>query len=126
NTTKTGWDTDDPGWARLHDFMHDQMQPLVAFLNQLIEARPITREQRKRAERVRRQLQDALKRLEMTTALGGAGLTGEFDAPGGRQPPASQGGTTGDEPGRERGPVVNRTPPPTDPVGRLVRRYSSG
>ena len=46
NTTKTGWHQDSPEWQAVEQFMYEQMSPLVAELNNLGDARPISREQR--------------------------------------------------------------------------------
>lgn len=128
NTTKTDWDKDSLQWSAIHDFMHDQMQPVVAFLNQLGESRPVPRDQRKRAERVRQRVQTALRRLAAEGVEGSHGLKGETDARGGRKPPSPPSGEIGPRKsnGHERGKVRERTPPPESAVGRLLRRYSSG
>lgn len=126
NTTKNGWDKDSPGWGAIHEFMHDQMQPMVAYLNQLIEARPVTREQRKRAERVRRQIDEALREIDLSSVNVPGSLGHEFDAPAGRRSPTPTDSPTPPAGEGARGDSVERTPPPADPVGRLVRRYRQG
>ena len=124
NTTKTGWHQDSPEWLAIERFMHEQMGPLVAELNTLGDARPVSREQRKRAESVRRRIAEVLRRLgERGTALGRI-LEGDADAPGGRKPASPS-----DEPrervnaGGSHSEPGNRTEPPDDAVGRLLRRY---
>ena len=124
NTTKTGWHRDSPEWQAVEQFMYERMGPLVAELNQLRDARPISREQRKRAASVRRRIAAALKQLgERSSALGQV-LAGEADREGGRKPPSSpeqpRGTTRG---GDSRSEPTNRTEPPDDAVGRLLRRY---
>ena len=124
NTTKTGWHQDSPEWLTIERFMHEQMGSLVAELNNLGDAKPISREQKKRAESVRRRIAAALKQLgERGTALGRI-LEGDADAPGGRKPavpsgqPREQGHANG-----SRSEPRDRTEPPDDAVGRLLRRY---
>lgn len=119
NTTKTDWDRDSLAWGAIETFMHEQMSPLVAELNSLGDARPTPREQRKRANRVRRRLEDVFRQLEERALAAGDALDGDAEAPGGRERPALS-----DEPrpaanGRlERSEPRDRTPPPPDAVGR--------
>ena len=128
NTTKNDWDRDSPEWSAVHAFMYEQMRPVVAFLNQLSEARPVSREQRKTAERVRRRVEDALKKLRDSGSLMPGLLGGTADAPGGRRPPSPPEGREPRPTDETQPPRVTRkrTPPPEDAVGRLVRRYSGG
>lgn len=128
NTTKNGWDTDSPQWVAIHQFMNDQMQPVITFLNRLGESRPVPREQKKRAERVRLLVQAALRRLATEGLPGFHGLSGETYAPGGRKPPSPAfGESPATKPnGHEPGKVTVRTPPPEGAVGQLLRRFSSG
>lgn len=128
NTTKTDWDKDSPEWSAIHEFMNGQMRPVVAFLNRLGESRPVPREQKKRAEGVRRRIEAALRRLAAEGVPGFRGLRGETDAPGGRKPASPAPGESIQKKANdhERGKVKERTPPPEGAVGRLLRRYSSG
>jgi hypothetical protein len=127
NTTKDGWDRSDPKWVALESFMHEQMQPLVAFLNSLIEGRPVNRQQQKRAESVRRSVEETLKRMRQYPGTA-TGQPGEDQvAPGGRRPPvASDDDKPEPDRTRDRGEVKNRTVPPEDAIGRLLRRVQSG
>jgi len=122
NATKNGWDKDSPQWEALERFMYRQMQPLVAFLNQLGEARQISRDQRKRAERVRQQVTEALRRLA-EHGIGAGELAGDTDAPGGRKPPEPRDESRESSEARQRGPIRNRTEPPEGAIGRLLRRF---
>lgn len=126
NTTKTGWDKDSPKWLAINDFMYKEMQPVVSFLNQLGESRPVPREQKKRAERVRQLVEAALKRLAAGGLPGFRGLRGDSDAPGGRKPPTPDGGGSTKPNGHGRSSVKKRTPAPEAAVGRLLRRFSGG
>lgn len=126
NTTKDNWDTDSPGWAAIRDFMREQMQPLVAFLNSLVEARPVSREQRKRAEETRRAVEETLRRVERALAPGFGVLAEASELPLGRKPPTPRGDPLPDDVGRVRGPVRERTDPPEDAIGRLLRRVQKG
>ena len=123
NTTKTGWHQDSPQWQAVEQFMYERMSPLVAELNNLGDARPISREQKKRAESVRRRIAAVLKQLgERSTALGSV-LEGEADAPGGRKPPAPSDEPRSVQQNGTHTETRNRTEPPDDAVGRLLRRY---
>jgi hypothetical protein len=127
NTTKDGWDRDSPGWEAVERFVHDQMQPLVTFLNSLVEGRAVSRQQKKRAEDVRRSVEETLKRIKLHPA-GFGGLSGgdEF-GPGGRAKADSKGSPPAPpESIRARGAVTNRTEPPENAIGRLLRRVSRG
>lgn len=128
NTTKTDWDKDSPQWSAIGEFMHEQMRPVITFLNQLGESRPVPREQKKRAEGVRQRVEAALRRLAVEGLDGFRGLRGETDAPGGRKSPSVAPGESNPKNpnGHERGKVRERTPPPKGAVGQLLRRYSSG
>ena len=124
NTTKTDWDRDSLRWQAVEEFMHEQMARLVAELNRLGEARPVSREQRKRAARVREQIAAVLKELGERGSAAGQLLDGQIDSPGGRKAPspseATQHRTNGARPHSE---PHERTEPPPDAVGRLLRRY---
>ena len=128
NTSKTGWDQDSPDWADLQEMMHCEMKPVVGFLRTLADARPVSRSQRKRAQRVRRKLTAAFRRLAADGVSGLSGLSGEGDAPAGRRRPEAITGHTHcsfrNDQGRRA--VENRTPPPKDAVGTLVRRFRGG
>ncbi len=122
---KSKWLTSNPNWSVLGDFVRDRMNPLVAYLNRFSESTPIPRALRKRAEAVRRDLAIAFKRLERA-AGSPIGLLGETDNPGGRKP-----AETSDNPRNavqnnngtpQSKPSKNRTPPPNDAVGSLLRR----
>lgn len=121
NSTKTGWDTDSPEWQAISERMHAVMQPLVGFLNQLSESHPVSREQRKRVQKVRRDLESAFRNL--AERLRGPESDARF--PGGRLPPVPKGKLRLVGNGLSRGPVENRTAPPPNAVGRLLRRYQA-
>lgn len=127
NTTKDGWDRDSPQWQAVHRFMHAQMAPLVAFLNQLAEARPISREQKKRAAAVRKSVEETLRRLRDSYHLPGGQLDDEIIGPGGRARPQHQHeGPPTTQRTRTRAEATERTEPPEDAVGRLLRRLHGG
>ena len=127
NTTKTDWDRDSLAWGTIETFVHAQMSPLVADLNRLGDARPISREQRKRANRVRRRLEDVFRQLGEQGLAAGQILDGGTDAPGGRKPPVLSDELRIAANGRrERSEPRDRTPPPPDAVGRLLRRHQGG
>ena len=132
NQLKNGWPHDSQSWQAIENFVHQEMQSVVAILNRISESQPISRDERKRANSAGRRVASALHRLRVLDnqrgrgPFGGAGPTpGE----GGRRPPSQRGGgagTGGGEPSgpRRRKPVQNPTAPPEDAVGRLLRNVS--
>jgi hypothetical protein len=129
NATKNGWDKDAPEWEAIELCMHREMEPLVAFLNSLIEGRPISREMRKRAERVRRDIEETLRRIRLQLIDGGFDGGPRVDeqvAAGGRAPEQDRTPKPTSERHHETGEVRHRTPPPEDPIGRLLRRVNAG
>ncbi|HXF50332.1 MAG TPA: ATP-binding protein [Dehalococcoidia bacterium] len=118
NTTKDGWDTSSPGWQAIHDFMHEQMQPVVAFLNQLAESKAVSRDQRKRANRIAREV---ARILEDLLSGRGQGDSSDQASPMGRKPPTP----SGDEPkpglGGTHAPPQPKTEAPEGAVGKLPR-----
>lgn len=127
NTTKGDWDRDSEGWALVEALMHAEMLPVITYLRQLADAQPVTREQRKRAERVRRRIESALRRLARLGGPFSGGLEGDTDDPGGRRPSSGANGDAAQSSAHAtRGAVTQRTPPSKDAVGRLLRRYKGG
>ena len=125
NQLKNGWPHDSQAWTAVEQFVHERMQPVVSHLNKLTDARPASREERKRASSARRRVQAALQRLQRLRSRGGNRGTGEETAPGGRRPPkpsSTRQPTVGIR--RTRGATTNPTPPPSDAVGRLLRRVN--
>ena len=124
---KNNWRRNDLKWDELTEFMHEKMQPLVAYLNQVGESRSVTREQRKRTEAVRRTLETAFKRLEKE-ASSLFGVSADSVGRGGRKPPEPSHLNGTDSPvvsrtNRQRkGETQNRTPPPDGSIGRLLRQ----
>ena len=120
---KSKWITSDPNWEALSTFMHEKMQPLVGYLNQVSEAKPISREQRKRTEYVRRDLAVAFKLLERDAAAQ-PGPLGESVGPAGRKPPESKQVKTTSQEKHPRGErrTSQRTHAPDNAVGKLLRK----
>ena len=132
NQLKNGWPRDSGGWQAVESFIHNEMQPIVAILNRISESQQVSRDERKRANNAGRRVAHALKRLQMLNDQRNThpfGMHGTTPGLGGRRPPKprdGQGSSVQKEPKepRERGPVQNRTDPPEDAVGRLVRNVS--
>lgn len=128
NTTKTDWDRSSVAWQAIEGFMHEQMTQLVTQLRKSGDARPTSREQKKRANEVRRRIADVFKKLNASAPAAAGLLPGETEGPGGRKAPSEKGegrkrreGTRSVTETRTR----TRTEPPPDAVGRLVRKYGS-
>ncbi len=128
NLVKTGWSQDSDAWTALEKFMHERMQPVVTHLGRISESRPASREERKRANSARRRVQEAFRKLQslhLPHSQNGREPSGEGTGPGGRKRPEREGTTrTEASSTRKRRPITERTPPPDDPVGRLLRRVS--
>ena len=125
NQLKNGWPQDSEGWTALDAVMKEHMAPIVAHLGRISEARPATREERKRANNARRRVQDALKQLQMLRNGIGGDSDADGEGPGGRKSSKTTGEkntSTNNNPDKPRGPVKIRTRPPEDAVGRLLRR----
>ncbi|MYH68383.1 MAG: hypothetical protein F4152_07535 [Dehalococcoidia bacterium] len=125
NQLKNGWPHDSQAWAAVEQFVHERMQPVVSHLNNLTDARPASREEKKRANSARRRVQAALQRLQRLRTRGGNRGIGRDEAPGGRKPPEpskARQRTVGTR--RTRGATTNPTPPPSEAVGRLLRRVN--
>jgi len=127
NPTKDGWDKASPAWCAISDEMHRQMQPLVDELNQATGERDVSRDQRKRANRVRREIEEVLKHLACLRD-GALQLSIEGTSPDGRRPDTAPGrhiAGTGATP-TDPVPKTPRTPAPADAVGSLLRRRRAG
>ena len=123
NQLKTGWPKDSDDWQVLEVAMHEHMRSVVQQLNESADAKPVSRQERKRANNARRRVEHALKRLRQLDALAHAGSIPATVGQGGRRPPTTRPKADPRNPAeRHRNPVSNRTPPPTNPVGRLLRR----
>ena len=129
NQLKNGWPYDNIAWKALADCIHDEMQPVVTALARISEGQQVSRDERKRANNASRRVADALRRLRSSIQHGVASPSGLTDnvAPGGRRSPmprendrTAPGSETNET--RKRRHVQNPTPPPEDPVGRLLRR----
>lgn len=104
--------------------MKEHMGPIVAHLGSISEARPATREERKRANSARQRVQDALRRLQLLRNGNGGDPGADGEGPAGRKrAERSRNEEKGPRSERgPRGPVEVRTDPPPDAVGRLLRR----
>ena len=123
NQLKNGWPFDSDDWQVLEVAMHDLMVPVVQQLNDAADAKPVTPQERKRANNARRRVERAFKRLRQLKSLVDRGRIPDSVGPGGRLPPSTslqpreQSDST-----RNRGEISNRTPPPSNSVGQLLRR----
>lgn len=123
NQLKTGWPHDSDEWQVLDAYMNEVMRPVVHRLNDTAEAKPVTRQERKRANSARRRVEHALNRLRQLETLANRGSIPVNTGPGGRSSPTEKTEPTSPKPSdRTRNPVTNPTPPPRDPVGRLIRK----
>lgn len=128
-SNKTDFQRDTAAWNEVEKAMYEWLQPVVAEFRRAAEAQPISREEKKRANTVRRQLQVVLAVI----AKAGAGPEDSQNgaAPGGRKPPTPRVVPAPLVPATPRiiSPAQPRTEPPVDAVGvlkRLRRRLGSG
>lgn len=126
NQLKNGWPLDSDAWQKITVEMYEQMSGTVSKLYEIADAKPVSRQERKRANSARRRAEAALKRLEAIEKLSGSGTIPSIVRPAGRKSPTpssnsvdDQEPTPSDSKPTERTP---RTPPPVNPVGRLLRR----
>ena len=124
NQLKNGWPYDSDEWQIISAAMHEQMSGTVAKLNEIADAKPVSRIERKGANSARRRAEHALRRLEQLEKLAHRGSIPAVSAPAGRRSPTSENGIreSTDQSSNERQKPTPRTPPPLDPVGRLLRR----
>lgn len=123
NQLKNGWPYDSDDWQVLEATMHNLMGPVVQQLNEAANAKPVTRQERKRANNARRRVERAFKKLRQLNALTQKGRIPQVVGPGGRQSPrATSPQRQQSDSARNRGEVTHRTPPPSDAVGQLLRR----
>ena len=118
NTNKTAWDNDSIAWGKIHDYMNQAMRPLLQQLKQIDAPSSVSREQRKRGAKVVRELMPLLRSYI-------SGLTGVGTAQNGRRPAAKSGSKRNvSQKNASRGPVVHRTPAPSNAIGTLLRNVT--
>lgn len=123
NQLKNGWPYDSDDWQVLEAAMHEHMSSVVQQLNEAADAKPVSRQERKRANSARRRVERALKRLRQLDSLAHKGSIPLGTGPGGRRQPSQPSERDSQQPpDRTRSPATNRTPSPANPVGRLLRR----
>ena len=126
NQLKNGWPLDHDAWQEVSVEMYDQMASTVAKLYEIADAKPVSRQERKRANSARRRAEAALRRLEAIEKLSGSGTIPSIVRPAGRKTPTPNDDSGGNSTSPSRNPEASertpRTPPPRNPVGRLLRR----
>jgi hypothetical protein len=126
--TKTDWIRDSEEWYEVEEAMEDVLAPIIKKFRESVDKNPVSREEKKRANEVHRQLEQALKLLARQNEMRATGReksdSSAVDAAG-RQPAESSSRTRPEPLGGTRGPTRNPTPPPPGSVGvlhRLVER----
>jgi hypothetical protein len=128
-SNKTGFKQSTPEWEEVDAALHDWLAPIITEFRRAAEAQPVTREERKRAAQVQRQLTEAFRQLR-TEPGSGPDRSEDESAQGGRRPPRRKrdhaaGPLLG---GTNRSPTP-KTEAPADAVGvleRLARRLKRG
>lgn len=116
-SNKTGFKRGTLAWDEAEEAMRAYLAPIIADFRRAAEEHPVTREERKRAALVRRQLATALSQLATGNSAGGSGASRD-----GRRRP-EKGGEEAEraDTGRTRRPPTPRTEAPDDAVGALQR-----
>lgn len=129
-SNKTGFRRDIAEWVETEEAMHNFLGPIIAEFRKAAEEHPVSREEKKRANEVRRQLTDALRQLRTTADDGGKHVEADT-GPDGRRPPTEK--QQRDERVKPPRPRERRRHPrteaPADAVGtlqRLRRRLRGG
>jgi hypothetical protein len=130
---KTDFHRDSPQWEQVEEQMNQILAPIVASLRRAQGERQISREERKRANQVRSELSEALKRINFDGASSNsahAGDDGELEpGVGGRRSPRLGRNGSNSGHGSGSGTHTPRTEPPPNAVGtlqRLLRRSRGG
>jgi hypothetical protein len=120
-SNKTAFKQGTPEWEEVAEAMHQELAPIISEFRRAADEMPVSREERKKANAVRRQLSVALR--ELASRPGGADGGGEGREPhhGGRRPPRPR--DTRKDPTRNRAASERqpRTEAPADAVGVLLR-----
>jgi len=127
-SNKTGFKRDTPDWEEVHFALHEWLAPLIIEFRRAAEEQTVSREEKKRASEVRRQLTEAFREMRSDPAADPA--RGEQTTLGGRMPPSPSGEPLSREGqgGHHKAPAP-RTEAPETAVGvleRLARRLKRG
>lgn len=129
-SNKTGFKKATPEWEEVDDQFHRWLAPIIVEFRRAADEQPISREERKRVNEVRRELTEAFKQLrtEQGARLDTAGSMA--DSAGRRRPtPSERPAVATRAIGGHHRSQTPRTEPPADAVGvlqRLARRLRKG
>ena len=129
---KDGWNVDSPQWHKLHEFMKKQMQIMLEELRSRGKEKPLSIAQKKIIREVESEIRkvlegmfgDSLNGLDlMLTSFPESVNGGTHEGPGGRKPatPGESVRPTNGNNTKGSRVVKHRTPPPSNPVGKLLR-----
>jgi hypothetical protein len=129
-SNKTGFKKATPEWEEVDTVLNEWLAPIIIEFRRAAEEQPISREERKRVNEVRRELTEALKRVRTDPGSGREERSSTADSGGRRSPTRSEMPETTRVSlgGHHRSPVA-RSEAPDDAVGvleRLARRLRKG
>lgn len=129
-SNKTGFKKSTPEWAEIETELNKWLAPIIIEFRRAADAQPISREERKRVNEVRREITEALKRMRADQGTDRDDGASTADARGRRRPTRSMIPVRMKEPlGGHHQPPAVRTDAPEDPVGvleRLARKLRKG
>jgi hypothetical protein len=129
-SNKTGFKKATREWEEVEDELHKWLAPIIIEFRRAADEQPISREEKKRVNEVRRELTEAFRNLR-TDPGSGAANAGVAAAPAGRRSPTpveAAATVRTDLGGHHRSPATH-TEPPADAVGvlqRLARQLRKG
>jgi hypothetical protein len=130
-SNKIGFKKSTPEWEEVEEQLNLWLAPVIIEFRRAAEEQPVSREERKRANDVRRDLTEALRDMRADANKPAPNALGDEKASGGRKPPIprDQPATKTEWQGDHRRTPVARSIPPDEAVGvlqRLARRLKKG
>jgi hypothetical protein len=122
--SKNAWVTDSEEWYEVEEAMGEILPPVIKTFREAADKNPVSREEKKRANEVHRQLLEALKLLARQDGLAGEGRdesTALVADKAGRKPAVYLNGHRPEPVGGSHSPMERPTPPPPGAVGTLPR-----
>lgn len=128
-SNKTGFKKATPEWEEVDTELKQWLAPIIIEFRRAADEQPISREERKRVNEVRREITEALKRMRTDPGTGREERSWPAEYGGRRRPTRSATPVTRVSLGGHHRSPVARTEPPEDAVGvleRLARRLRKG
>ncbi len=122
--SKNAWVTDSEEWYEVEEAMAEILPPLIKVFREAVDKNPVSREEKKRASVVHRQLLEALKLMAAQGRQAGDGVDESAVSTvdeAGRKPPVPANGHQPEPAGGSHGATKRPSPPPPQKVGTLRR-----